>query len=238
MSGFEDHYRTLGITRDATVDEVKAAFRELAKKLHPDVNPGNSAAEEEFKRVNEAYTVLGDAAARSSYNADNAFAGFDWSKARSSDHSGRSRRQSVARTAWVRTAGPQPRESIDPIDLREWFRAHYGLTAAELTARMRAAEKADEERRGPDSRYRSWAKNRDRSTQPRSDGSGDPERKQRRQTAETYRSFAHRFRQAQRVTERAVPWIAVSVGFLALAVVMTVQRDGIPGDGRRPVPDR
>ena len=57
---FKDYYATLGVGRNATPDEVKAAFRKLARKHHPDVNPGDPAAEERFKTVNEAYEVLGN----------------------------------------------------------------------------------------------------------------------------------------------------------------------------------
>ena len=57
---FKDYYATLGVGRNATPDEVKAAFRKLARKHHPDFNPRDPAAEEHFKTVNEAYEVLGN----------------------------------------------------------------------------------------------------------------------------------------------------------------------------------
>ena len=55
-----DPYQTLGIKRDASQDEIRSAYRRLAKKLHPDLNPGNKNAEEEFKSVSAAYDLLGD----------------------------------------------------------------------------------------------------------------------------------------------------------------------------------
>jgi DnaJ-class molecular chaperone len=55
-----DPYQTLGIKRDASQDEIRSAYRRLAKKLHPDLNPGNKNAEEEFKGVSAAYDLLGD----------------------------------------------------------------------------------------------------------------------------------------------------------------------------------
>ena len=52
-----DHYETLGVSRDASVEEIKRAYRKLARQLHPDVNPGPEA-EERFKEIGRAYEVL------------------------------------------------------------------------------------------------------------------------------------------------------------------------------------
>ena len=65
---FKDYYKTLGVAKTATEKEIKQAFRKLARKLHPDVNPGDKAAESRFKEVNEAYEVLGDAISRKKYD--------------------------------------------------------------------------------------------------------------------------------------------------------------------------
>jgi DnaJ-class molecular chaperone len=65
---FKDYYKTLGVAKTATGKEIKQAFRKLARKLHPDVNPGDKAAEARFKEVNEAYEVLGDSAKRKKYD--------------------------------------------------------------------------------------------------------------------------------------------------------------------------
>lgn len=65
---FKDYYAILGVSKTATPEEIKQAFRKLARKYHPDVNPGNKQAEASFKEVNEAYEVLSDADKRKKYD--------------------------------------------------------------------------------------------------------------------------------------------------------------------------
>jgi curved DNA-binding protein len=65
---FKDYYATLGVAKTASDKEIKQAFRKLARKHHPDVNPGDKAAEAKFKELNEAYEVLGDPAKRRKYD--------------------------------------------------------------------------------------------------------------------------------------------------------------------------
>src|SRR5579871_7064653 len=96
-----DYYDTLHVAKNASQDEVKKSYRRLARKYHPDVNPGDKAAEERFKQVQEAYDILSDAKKRQVYDqygfySDNIpsggpsgggagpqpnmnFEGFDWS---------------------------------------------------------------------------------------------------------------------------------------------------------------
>jgi DnaJ-class molecular chaperone len=65
---FKDYYSTLGVAKTATAKEIKAAYRKLARKHHPDVNPGDKSAETKIKELNEAYEVLSDADKRKKYD--------------------------------------------------------------------------------------------------------------------------------------------------------------------------
>jgi DnaJ-class molecular chaperone len=65
---FKDYYKTLGIAKASPDKEIKQAYRKLARKYHPDVNPGDKAAETKFKEINEAYEVLGEPAKRKKYD--------------------------------------------------------------------------------------------------------------------------------------------------------------------------
>ncbi len=64
----KDFYAELGVSKDATADEIKKTYRKLARQLHPDKNPGDAKAEERFKKVSEAYDVLSDAGKRKEYD--------------------------------------------------------------------------------------------------------------------------------------------------------------------------
>lgn len=88
---YKDYYKTLEVSKTATKDEIKKSYKKLARKYHPDVNPGNHEAEEKFKAISEAYEVLGDDEKRKKYDqlgadwkryeqAGGGPGGFDWSQ--------------------------------------------------------------------------------------------------------------------------------------------------------------
>src|SRR5580700_1564201 len=64
----QDYYETLGVSRTAKEDEIRKTYRKLARKYHPDLNPGDKAAEERFKKVQEAYDILSDPKKRQVYD--------------------------------------------------------------------------------------------------------------------------------------------------------------------------
>src|ERR1700730_17294293 len=65
---FRDYYETLEVPRGATDEEIRKAYRKLARKYHPDVNRGDKSAEEKFKEIGEAYQVLSDSEKRRRYD--------------------------------------------------------------------------------------------------------------------------------------------------------------------------
>jgi molecular chaperone DnaJ len=78
---YKDYYKILGVTEGATADEIKKAYRKLAKKFHPDANPDDNQAADRFKEINEAHEVLGDSKKRKQYDdmkrlAGSGFQGF------------------------------------------------------------------------------------------------------------------------------------------------------------------
>jgi len=68
MQNFRNYYAILGVAKDASVEEIKKVYRRLARQYHPDLNPGDKAAEEKFKDVSEAYEVLSDPNKRAQYD--------------------------------------------------------------------------------------------------------------------------------------------------------------------------
>ncbi|RYD72605.1 MAG: J domain-containing protein, partial [Verrucomicrobiaceae bacterium] len=65
---YKDYYKTLGVSKNATHDDIRKAFRKLAREYHPDVAKDKKTAEAKFKEINEAYEVLGDPEKRKKYD--------------------------------------------------------------------------------------------------------------------------------------------------------------------------
>jgi molecular chaperone DnaJ len=77
MAATKDPYQVLGVSKKATDDEIKKAYRKLARKYHPDRNPDDAGAEDKFKEVQGAYSILSDPEKRRQYDAGGLFGGFD-----------------------------------------------------------------------------------------------------------------------------------------------------------------
>src|SRR5436190_6306770 len=76
MPAVKDPYQTLGVDKKASDEEIKKAYRKLAREYHPDRNPDDSAAEERFKEIQQAYDTLSDSEKRKQYDAGGMFGGF------------------------------------------------------------------------------------------------------------------------------------------------------------------
>ncbi|HUY78991.1 MAG TPA: J domain-containing protein [Ktedonobacterales bacterium] len=108
---YKDYYKILGVNRNANADAIKKAYRQLARKYHPDVNPGDKAAEAQFKEINEAYEVLSDPQKRRKYDT----LGANWQE-QFGPAPARTRANAGARTGARGTDGAGGRSSYDFAD--------------------------------------------------------------------------------------------------------------------------
>ncbi len=128
---YKDYYKILGVSRTASTDDIKKSFRQLARKYHPDVNPGNKQAESHFKEINEAYEVLSDPEKRRKYDT----LGPNWqeqfgpsataSRARSPFST-----RSAGTTGSTGTTGAGSYDFADPTGFSEFFEALFGRRPA------------------------------------------------------------------------------------------------------------
>src|SRR5215213_5749523 len=141
---FKDYYAALGVAPNASDQEIKQAYRTLARQHHPDVNPGDKAAEDRFKEVNEAYQALSDAERRrkydqmrqqyEAYQRGGGSRGFDWG-------------------AWQSAPNTQPENrSVSPDDLEDLFGAEspYSDFFSSIFGQARGGTREVRPRRGRD----------------------------------------------------------------------------------------
>src|SRR4051812_14466646 len=103
---FKDYYKTLGVDRSADEKSLRAAYRKLARKHHPDANQGDKQSEERFKEINEAYEVLSDPDKRRMYDRF----GEDWQRYRDAGYTGNEA-----------AASGRPGANFDDYDFGSWF---------------------------------------------------------------------------------------------------------------------
>ncbi len=141
---FKDYYSSLGVAKTATQKEIKAAYRKLARKHHPDVNQGDKSAEARFKEINEAYEVLGDPEKRKKYDE----LGANWRQYEQAGPPGR-RRASAAASIRARAVGYRTMTQDDMNDMfggghpfSDFFETFFGGAAPGRRGAQRRAAAA------------------------------------------------------------------------------------------------
>jgi curved DNA-binding protein len=116
---YVDYYRILELEKNATDEAIKKAYRKLARKYHPDLNPGDKGATKRFQQINEANEVLSDPEKRKKYDQY----GKDWQHAEQFEHARQQHRQSS------RTGGPQFSDGFDEENFSDFFASMFGGSA-------------------------------------------------------------------------------------------------------------
>ncbi len=119
---FRDYYKTLGVERNVTDTELKSAYRKLARKYHPDVNPNDKDAEKHFKEINEAYQVLSDPEKRRKYDE----LGADWERGASQEEMMRRYAQEAAAAASARRRAGGGPERFTGGGFSDFFEQFFG----------------------------------------------------------------------------------------------------------------
>lgn len=130
---YKDYYKILGVQKSATTDDVNKAYRRLARKYHPDLNPGDKVAEARFKEINEAHEVLGDPEKRQQYDA----VGPAWGRPGFDIHT-YAQRAAGARTRG-KTAAPPDSSGTDSFS--DFFQSIFGQAGARSGARAATTAK-------------------------------------------------------------------------------------------------
>jgi DnaJ-class molecular chaperone len=136
-----DYYSVLGVPRTASTKDIKTAYRKLARKHHPDVNPGDKQAESTFKEIGEAYAVLSDADKRKKYDRW----GHDWEKIDQAQKAGGGVGPRGGSYTWTSTGGAPGGFTVDSEDIGGLFEQLFGRSAPGGRSRVRTAP-----RRGAD----------------------------------------------------------------------------------------
>jgi len=135
-----DLYKELGVSKGAGADEIKKAFRQLAKQLHPDKNPGDTATEERFKRVTAAFDVLGDPEKRAKYDAGQIDA-----QGNEQTYQPRGGTRPGGFGGFRHEGGPGGRANFDDIDLEELF-GRFGGGGGRTTGRTSFGQRGQDVR--------------------------------------------------------------------------------------------
>jgi curved DNA-binding protein len=129
---FIDYYNVLGVSNSATEKEIKNAYRKLARKYHPDLNPNNAEAERKFKQVNEANEVLSDPEKRKQYNRY----GKDWQHAEAFEKAEKEQGQQGGYGAYTYASG-------DSGDYSDFFESMFGAFGGQSRGRARGFKGQD-----------------------------------------------------------------------------------------------
>jgi len=127
---FIDYYKVLGIDKNASDEDIKKAYRKLARKLHPDLNPNDKDAHQKFQQINEANEVLSDPEKRKKYDTY----GKDWQHAEQFEQQKRSREQSQ------QTGGRQFYNEGDAGDFSSFFESMFGGSGRSSQAKFRGQD--------------------------------------------------------------------------------------------------
>jgi DnaJ-class molecular chaperone len=119
---YKDYYKILGVAKSATADEIKKAYRKLARKYHPDVNPGDKSAEARFKEINEAYEVLSDPQKRQKYDT----LGPNWQEQFEAPAGARTRTYTYRGSPGSSGTGNIPFDFEDPTGFSDFFETLFG----------------------------------------------------------------------------------------------------------------
>src|SRR6186713_2656379 len=119
---FIDYYKVLGVEKNASADDIKKAYRKLARKMHPDLNPNDKEAHKKFQQINEANEVLSDPEKRKKYDQY----GKDWKHAEEFEKAKHSQRSQPGEQAYSGDGGGFSGSGFSGSDFSEFFESMFG----------------------------------------------------------------------------------------------------------------